>query len=236
MALARVAAERGTSTLVATPHIRDDYPFDLEEIPWRAEALRTALADAGVELEVQTAGEVAITKTLELSNEALSELCLGAGSYLLVETPYTHAPELLENALFDLQTRGFRPVLAHPERGPSFLSDLPRLSRIVEHGVLCSVTAMSMTGGFGSAVRRFALELFSQGLVHDVASDAHDAERRSPGLGVGFERLDSDLADLVDWFTDLAPAAILAGADVPAPPIPERVVRRQGVGRLFGRS
>ena len=57
-------------------------------------------------------------------------------------------------------------------------------------GVLTSVTAGSLAGRFGEQVRRFALSLFERGLVHNVASDAHDLanarrawRRRSSGLG-----------------------------------------------------
>lgn len=238
VALAGLAAERGTRTLVATPHIRDDHPFSLAEIPRRAEVLRTALSEAGEDIEILTGGEVGIAKAIDLDDDTLSSLCLGSGSYLLVESPYTHAPELLENVLFDLQTRGFRPILAHPERAPSFLTDLPRLQRIVERGVLCSVTALSMAGGFGPPVRRFAAQLFEEGLVHDVASDAHDGQRRPPGLREGFHHLEPvlpGLSEQADWFTVDAPRAILAGDDLsPAPPSPRAV--RRGLGRLLRRG
>jgi protein-tyrosine phosphatase len=238
VALARAAWERGTRTMVATPHIRDDHPFALEEIPRRAQELRAALSDAGEELEVVTGGELAISKAMELDDQTLSALCLGDGPYLLVESPYTYAPQLLENVLFDLQSRGFRPVLAHPERSPSFLSDLPRLERIAERGVLCSVTALSMAGGFGAPVRRFSAQLFAKGLVHDVASDAHYERQRPPGLGEGFERLEAELPGIAsqsDWFTLEAPRAILAGEDLPQPPAPPSLAR-QGIARFLRRN
>src|SRR4051812_47846049 len=56
--LANAAVDAGTTTVVATPHIRDDYPFDLDAIDERAVELRRALADARVPLEVATGGEV----------------------------------------------------------------------------------------------------------------------------------------------------------------------------------
>jgi protein-tyrosine phosphatase len=238
LALAQLAKTTGVRTLVATPHIRDDHHFPLDAIPRRTSELNSALAAAGVDAEVLSGGEVAISKAPELTDAELAALCLGSGPYLLVESPYTHAPELLENALFDLLGRGFQPILAHPERSPSFLSDFVRLARIVEHGVLCSVTAHSMAGGFGHAVRRFTAHLFAEGVVHNVASDAHDGIRRPPGLRHGFEELDSELpglAEQVSWFTDEAPAAILSGRELPEAPTPVRPVS-MGWRRMLKRA
>jgi protein-tyrosine phosphatase len=203
----------------------------------RVRDLNTLLAENGIEVEVVPGAEVALSKIAELDDEILRELCLGPGPYLLVESPYTYAPELLEKVVFDLQARGFRPLLAHPERSPSFLEDPARLARLVESQVLCSVTAASMAGTFGGAIRRFTLDLFRGGLVHNVASDAHDPSHRSPDLRSGFERLESELPGLSDqasWFTVDAPAAILAGDDIPPPPAPPELARK-GWRRLLGR-
>ena len=119
--LARAAEAVGTRTIVATPHIRDDHPFDLDEIEPGVQRLNEALESEGVDLSVVAGAEVALSKIFELDDRILSRLCLGRGNYLLIESPYTEATDLLEEHLFGLQLRGFRPVLAHPERSPSFL-------------------------------------------------------------------------------------------------------------------
>jgi protein-tyrosine phosphatase len=233
VALARAAQASGTETLVATPHIREDHPFEVGSLAARVEEVRAALADARVELRLAAGGEVAITRLDDLDDEQLGELCLGDGRYLLVESPYGRAPDMLEHVLFDLQLRGYQPLLAHPERAPSFQSDPGRLARLVDAGIFCSVTAGSMRGRFGSTVRRFTIRLFREGMVHDVASDAHGAVKRPPGLRDGFAELESDLRGIeeqADWFTRVAPAAIISGAPLPdAPPPP----RKRG---LFGRG
>ena len=81
-----------------------------------------------------------------------------------------------------LRARGHEVVLAHPERCPAFHRDLDALARLTASGVVCSITAGSLVGRFGRDVQRFALALVEAGLVHNVASDAHDATRRPPGL------------------------------------------------------
>jgi protein-tyrosine phosphatase len=235
--LARAATASGIEVVVATPHIREDYPFDPALIPLKAQELNKALAAEGIQLRVIEGAEVAISRVRDLADETLRSLCLGSGSYMLVETPYTHATHILEETLFDLQVRGFRPVLAHPERGPSFQQEPDRLAGIVERGVLCSVTAASMLGTFGGTVRRFTAQLFSRRLVHNVASDAHDPVRRSVDLLAGFAVLDRELPGLREqapWFTESAPEAIVNGVELPRPPQWQAQPRRR-LRRLIGR-
>ena len=53
------------------------------------------------------------------------------------------------------------------------------------------VTAQSLTGLFGSTARKFAERLIERGLVHFIASDAHDTEYRTPKLDEAFDWLKS---------------------------------------------
>lgn len=219
--MARAAAGAGIARVVATPHIRDDHPFALELMDERLGTLREALVKAEIPVKVARGGEVALSKIAELDDETLTTLCIGMGHYLLVESPHTEVTGLLERVVFELQSRGFRPLLAHPERSPSLLRDLPRLERLVERGVLCSVTAGSMQGKFGTTVQRFTAELFAAGLVHNVASDSHDSRRRPPSLREGFwsmEQLLPGLGDQSEWFTADVPSAILSGRELPTRP------------------
>ena len=235
--LARAAQAAGIDTLVATPHIRDDHPFPLELIPERLEELREALRDAEIAVKILTGGEVSLSKLPELSDEQLGPLCLGEGRYLLVESPYTQAPSLLETALFDLQVRGFRPILAHPERSVTFLGDRARFQALLEQGVLCSVTAMSVAGGFGKLIRDFTMDLFASGLVHNIASDSHDAKRRAPGFASAFERMEDTLdggATGARWFVEDAAKAICEGRELPAGP-PTLPIRPTAWKRITGR-
>ena len=234
--LAREAAGAGTTTIAATSHVREDYPFPLESIGERVAEVNQALERERIALHVVRGGELAVTKAGELSDAEVAGICLGDGPYVLVETPYTHAGEMVETTLFDLQVRGFRPVLAHPERSPTFQGDLQFLGRLVERGVLSSVTAGSIEGRFGRTVKRFTLELMDAGLVHNVASDSHGDGARSPDLGRPFETLAGERPDIAEhgrWYTEEVPGAILAGEDVGPPP---SFQRQGGWRRLFGRG
>src|SRR3954447_4121479 len=217
--VARLAAADGTRTMVPTPHIREDYPFDLALVAERTDALNARLEQDGVELRVVPGGEVALSRLSQLTQDELRGLTLASSRALLVESPYQEATDTVEDTLFNLQLGGFHPVLAHPERSPSFMKDPDRLEAIVERGILCSVTAASMAGRFGRTVQRFSRVMFERDLVHDVASDSHDIRKRAPGLSAGFRLLDQQLPGVlgqIDWFTRDVPMAILEERPLPA--------------------
>jgi protein-tyrosine phosphatase len=191
-----------------------------------------------VKLDVIRGAEVALTEIPARDDQSLERLCLGTGRTLLLESPYTQAPQLIERVLAAVQSRGFGALLAHPERSPSFLEDPRRLERLAEAGVLVSITAGSMAGRFGKPVFELTRSLFERGWVDNVASDAHDALRRPPDISEGFRRLDADLPGLLQqqpWFTGDVPEAIISGNELPPRPAPPLPRRRRRFGLRSGR-
>jgi protein-tyrosine phosphatase len=239
LTLARAAVEAGTHAMAATPHIDHQHGVVVASLPSRLEDIRQALATAGVPLEVHKGGEVAITRLVELSDDELSLVTLGDSRCLLVECPFTPAGAVVDQMVFQVQTRGFEVLLAHPERSPTFQGAPDRLATLVDRGAMVQITAASMVGKFGRTVQEFCFSLFELGLVHVVSSDAHSADRRGPGMNEAFDTAAamgrSDLAEQRAWWTQDAPAAILAGRH-PGPPPPVAGRRRRILGRLGRRQ
>ncbi len=216
VALARAAAEAGTRKLVATPHVSWHYPNDAGTIAPLVAQLNQRLAEEQVELEVLAGAEIAMTRVSALEPAQLSLLGLGGGPWLLIEPPFTPVATGLDGIVFDLLRRGNRVLLAHPERCPALLRDPDLLRSLVDAGVLTSITAGSLVGRFGGEARRFALELAREGLIHNVASDAHDNTRRPPGVAAEIER--AGLGPLAEWLIEAVPEAILGGGEIPPRP------------------
>jgi protein-tyrosine phosphatase len=233
--LARVAVAEGTRTILATPHINHDPSIDPERIAASLAELRAALVEAEIPLEVLPGGEIAIWRLIDLDDDTLRALALGGGPYLLVESPFSPVIGDFEPMVLDLHRRGHRILLAHPERCPAFQKTPARLKSLVDAGALVQLTSGSMTGGFGSTVRRFTIAILREGYAHVIASDAHDTDRRPPGLRAGFPALERDLPGLgeqAEWLTQLVPRALLDGAPLPAqPPLPRPagLLRRLGL-------
>ncbi len=224
LALARAAAAAGTRTLVATPHVSWSYPNDAGTILGLVDELNARLAAEDTPLEIRPGAEIAVTRAGEIEPEQLARLSLGGGPWLLVECPFTPVATGMDALILDLQRQGHRVLLAHPERCPAFHRDRHALGALVRGGALTSITASSLVGRFGGEVRRFALELIREELVHNVASDAHDAVRRPPGMAA--ELSEAGLDSLSEWLTQQVPAAILNGDELPLRPPVSVALRR----------
>jgi protein-tyrosine phosphatase len=214
--LARAASAAGTRTLVATPHVSLRYPNDAATIARLVQELNERLRAERIAIEVRPGAEIALTSAVDMAPERLAELGLGGGSWLLIEPPFTPAASGIDAILHDIVRGGHRVVLAHPERCPAFHRDRAVLESVVRTGVLTSITAGSLVGRFGGDVRRFAHELVRDGLVHNVASDAHDNSGRAPGIAA--ELREAHLQPLAGWLTQQVPVAILDGGEIPPPP------------------
>jgi protein-tyrosine phosphatase len=226
VALARAAAADGVRVLAATPHVRADYPTTADEIERLLVDVREAVAAAGIELDVVGGAEVALEDAARLEDDELRRLTLGGGDTLLVEFPYHGWPLELEMQLFALQTRGFRTLLAHPERNEDVARRPERLRQAVSGGALVQATAGSLDGRLGDSARRTGLKLLELGLVHVVATDAHAPEGPRTGLGTVARSVGN--AELARLLTHDAPAAILAGDPLPAPTKRRGLFHRRG--------
>jgi protein-tyrosine phosphatase len=216
VALARVAARDGTRVLVATPHVNRRYPNAPEVIERGVQAVRERLVDEAIALDVRAGAELAMTRLLELEAAQIGRYALGGGGWLLVECPLASAATGFDILVLDLLRRGHRVLLAHPERCPTFHREPQKLQTLVQAGALTSITSGALVGRFGGAVGRFALDLLCRGLVHNVASDAHDHVHRPPTMRADLQL--AGLEALADWLTDAVPAAILADKEIPPRP------------------
>ncbi len=197
LAMLRVAAEDGTSVLVATPHARRCSARDARTV---YELVRDRLEREGIPLELLLGMEEQLLPDLPerlLNGEALP---IGGTDWLLVELPdWTLWPDDLVEQLLALRSLGFRPVLAHVERYTPIQHRPERVLEALAAGAILQVNADSLFGQNGPAAQRVAAVLLRAGAVSVLASDAHKPDWRAPRLRTAFERV-RDLAgtDLAD--------------------------------------
>lgn len=228
--MARAAAAGGTRRILATPHVNSRYPNTAAAIAELVELLNERIAAEGLDLEILAGAEIAMTRIPELAAEELAQLRIGDGPWVLAEPPFSQVASGLEGIVESLHAQGYRVLLAHPERCPAFHRDPRLLDTLLRQGVLASVTAGALIGSFGDVPRRFALDLLERGSVSNVASDAHDDDRRPPSIAP--EIADAGFAPWTEWLTEAVPTAILQGASE-MPPQPREVRPRKTARRRF---
>jgi protein-tyrosine phosphatase len=215
------AVAAGVTTIAATPHVRADHPgvrpFELAE---RTARLQAVLNSAGVTVELVTAGEVDLNWAQQAREDELKAVSYGGhGRDVLAEVPYGELKPQFEDLVFRLRVRGYRVLLAHPERSPTFQRDVDRLLALVEQGCLVQVTATALASRTrGSRSRRLAMALVREGIAHVIASDTHSGGGGRASLADAVEALRQDAPLRARWMVTEAPAAILAGDPLPPPP------------------
>jgi protein-tyrosine phosphatase len=176
----RLAAEHGTTGIVATPHADARYRFDAVDVERRIAELRE---QAGGGPRIHYGCELHLTpENIQEALHAPSRYTIAHGCYLLVEFSNLLVPKSSGEILKRLSAAGAQPIIVHPERNPILRQRTAELERWVEDGCLLQVTAQSLVGRFGSSAEKAGLQLVAQGLAHCVASDAHDPKRRTPVL------------------------------------------------------
>lgn len=225
VAMGRQAAASGVTRICATPHIRHDHDVKIYELPDHLGLLNDALADDGCPVRVLPGGEVAETIVEHLTDDELHAVSLGAsGRWILLEPAPGPLSDSIGKAVRQLERRGFRSLVAHPERHLS--ADLiERLVTLVGDGALVQVTAATLAEHPASIGMRMLAEA---GVVHVLGSDAHSARAGRPvdlSMGVAALAEIPAMHEHLDWVVHEAPAAIVAGRDVAAPfspRLPER--------------
>jgi tyrosine-protein phosphatase YwqE len=164
----------GFRKVITTPHVsRDWYPNTSTDIREGLIAVQTLIAEHQLPLTVEVAAEYLLDDFFMESLEQGDLLSFGEKRYLLVETGYSAPPMRLDDMLFRIQTRGYTPVLAHPERYKYYHTDKPALLQLREAGCLFQLNWMSLCGRYGSTVEKQARYLLHQHCIDFIGSDLH---------------------------------------------------------------
>jgi protein-tyrosine phosphatase len=100
-------------------------------------------------------------------------LRLGGTSFVLIEWPRFQIPPETRSVVSRIRTRGFRPVVAHPERYAGIDKELELAAEWKRMGAYLQVNYGSLVGQYGSRVKEAAFALLRAGLIDYLSSDFH---------------------------------------------------------------
>ncbi|GAB7257491.1 tyrosine-protein phosphatase [Polaribacter sp. OB-PA-B3] len=164
----------GIKNFITTPHVLGDvYPNSSETIKSKLEEVRTALKNKGFkDIKINAAAEYMMDEQF-VNRLKSGDILTLKGNYILVEMSYFNAPMNLYDVLFDIQLKGYKPVLAHPERYNFFHNDLQNYHKLKKAGCLFQLNLLSLTEQYGKNVQKISNELLKQNLYDFVGSDTH---------------------------------------------------------------
>jgi protein-tyrosine phosphatase len=182
-AMVQMAGANGTTDLVATPHASPEYQFEPALIRERLEEVES-IAN-GVRLYSGADFHLSYDN-IEAAIGEPRKFTINQKRYLLVEFSDLLIFKNTTDIFARLADAGMTPIITHPERNGLLRQRLAEIERWVEEGARVQITGQSLTGLFGRRAKEFCEELLERGMVHFVASDAHDCEYRPPRLDGAF--------------------------------------------------
>ncbi len=219
--MCRIAREEGIETIVATPHVLRGLWPDIarSELESRLEELRGRLGD---QPRLLLGSEYFFSHDMaEVLGGSGPVLPIAGSRYVLVEFAASSVPQGVERPFYQARLAGWTPIIAHPERNIVFQSHHELLSALVDQGARVQITAGSLTGSFGAAARLTAGAFLGLGLVHMVATDAHNPGKRPPrirGAITELERLGGKALSRALTFDN--PLAVIENRPLPFEPEP----------------
>lgn len=161
--------ELGISEVWLTPHIMEDIPNRTENLKQRFMELNAAYQG---NIILHLAAENMLDNLFEERLAKNDLLPLGKeGKHLLVETSYFNPPMGLNNILLRIKSKGYVPILAHPERYIYMeLKDYEQLNRI---NVAFQLNLSSLVGAYGVESKRKAKWLLENMFYQFKGTDTH---------------------------------------------------------------
>jgi protein-tyrosine phosphatase len=179
--------ELGYKKIITTPHIHPNYPNTAEIIHSGLNEMRKEIMKNNLEIEIEAAAEYFVDELFLERVKNGDEILSFGDNYVLVESAFLNKPILFEEALFELISQGYKPVLAHPERYRFLEGSIEWLMELKNQGVLFQLTLGSVGGYYGKIPQQIAKELLKQNLVDFLGSDLHkisQLEFLEKGLGM----------------------------------------------------
>jgi len=202
LAMAMIYVDAGVSCVVATPHVIPGTKWTPKpkKICDQVDHLNKCLKAENIPLTVAPGMEVALDTGILTLVDQNGLLPLGTSKYILIEVPFQRLPLGWNQILFALQLKGFKILLAHPERCDHLIKKRAFFDDMIYTGAFLQVEWGSFLGHHGPEVKSQAEYLAQKGYIHCLATDSHNTRFRHAGhveeaarvvkLQIGRENLD----------------------------------------------
>jgi protein-tyrosine phosphatase len=160
----------GFQKIITTPHIYEAfYKNDKSTLKPPFELISEKVVHAFPQLEFSFAAEYFADEFFEkkvIDNDF-------SDKHILLEISFVGYSQRIEYIVFDLVTRGYKPILAHPERYFYLSNSLKTFKKIRQLGCELQLNINSLSGYYGSASEELALKLLDEKLVSYLGTDMH---------------------------------------------------------------
>ncbi|MFL5766142.1 MAG: tyrosine-protein phosphatase [Bacteroidia bacterium] len=165
--------DMGYKKVITSPHTMSDYYRNTSEtILSGAQAVRDELKARSIPVEFSAASEYYLDFDFERKIEEEQLLTFG-NKYVLFEISYMNPPDNLYHVIFNMQLKGYKPVLAHPERYNFWHKEFDKYEAFIDKGVLLQMNINSLTGYYSLGTKKIAEQLIDKNMISFLGTDCH---------------------------------------------------------------
>lgn len=174
VSLVKEMKKLGYKKLITTPHISSDiFKNNPTIIQNGLENLKQKLREENIDVEIEATAEYLLDDGFEkLLKE--NQLQFFGSNYVLVELPYFHVPPNIYELTFEMQIKGYKIMLAHPERYLYWLNDFNKFEELKNRGIYFQLNMISLTGHYSAEVKKLAERMIDEGMIDFLGSDLHN--------------------------------------------------------------
>jgi len=162
----------GYTKVITTPHVSERYPNSSDILKSGLTLVKNELRNLQIDVEIELGAEYMVDATFLRAIKEGDDLLSWHG-YILIETPFTTSPFIFDEVIFELQSKGLSPVLAHPERYEYLFGNVEAIKKMRDKGVRMQVSASSFVGYYGPEPKKMAKLILRESLIDFIGSDMH---------------------------------------------------------------
>ena len=168
--------EMGINRVILTSHVTAvTFENTRESLMDAFLKLQDAVTDAGLDIQLFLSAEYRMDEYFD-KEYAADHLIPMPGNHILLENSFQQELMNLDDLLFDMQVKGYKTILAHPERYPYYSRRRKRYEQLHNAGAKFQVNILSFTGYFGEEARESALWFVRNGMIDYLGSDMHNVK------------------------------------------------------------
>ncbi len=171
------AYKKGVRKIFVTPHYIEESKYVCPNSRKREilEELQNIFAG---KIELYMGNEIYINHNISeyIDNDEISPL--GDSKYLLIELPVYNEYLDLEDYLFRLRDKGYKIIIAHPERYAYFRNDFNKLLDMCRQGIYFQGNYMSLYETYGKTTKNMFIKILKHRCYTFMASDIHRSEQK----------------------------------------------------------
>lgn len=209
----REAKKAGFDKIIATTHYYtgDNFIANEEERKTVLEKLNENISG----IEIILGNEIYINGHIDELIQNRDASTINNSKYILFEIPLQGEYQNLKNVIFDLISKGYKLILAHPERYKIFQEDPRKLEEIVDLGVYLQANYLSIIGFYGKDAQRTVELLYKHDMISFIGTDVHKANRYYSKVGASIDKIISIIGDeKFEELSNLNPEAVIKNEDI----------------------